>query len=146
ATASDVNISRYILIDCGDAIVGNLGGQDSSVEITALGSPVNFLARLDEVTKHPALKDKIHSGDLLLSETAMDMICSVIKGTGVELDYRRIDLSQLGVTVRDFPDAHSIYSMRSTDKNYESLVGPYNYVTTKINGTIGTRVQIPQQN
>ncbi len=144
ATAVNVNISRYILIDSGDAIVGNLGGQDSSVEITALGSPVNFLARLDEVTKHPALQDKIQPGDLLLSETAMDMICSVIKGTGVELDYRRIDLSQLGVTVRDFPDARSIYSMRSTDKNYESLVGPYNYVTTRINGTDGSRVQIPQ--
>ncbi len=146
ATAVNINISRYILIDCGEAIVGNLGGQDSSVEITALGSPVNFLARLDEVTKHQALQGKIQPGDLLLSERAMDMIDNVIHGTGVEIDYQKIDLSQLGITVRDFPDAQSIYSMRSTDKNYESLVAPYNYVTAKLNGTDANRVQIPHQN
>ena len=135
ATANRMEISRFILIDCGTAVVGNLGGQDSSVEITAIGSPVNFLARLDEVTKHPDLVTEIKPEELLLSEQAMDIILELLEGTGVELEYRRIDLSELGIVVRDFPETRLIFSMQSNDLNFEKLIGPYNYVTKKINGS-----------
>lgn len=132
ATAGNAQISRYILIDAGEAIVGNLGGHDSSVEITALGSPVNFLARLDDVTKHPKLQSQILPGDLLLSSKAMDMILGILEGTEFELEYTKIDLVEPGIEVRDFPDTTSIYTLRSSDTNYASLLAPYEYVTKRL--------------
>ena len=38
-------INRYVLITSGEAVVGNLGGFDSSIEITALGNPGKFIMK-----------------------------------------------------------------------------------------------------
>ena len=68
ATVTESEIRRYILLSSGDAIVGNLGGLDSSIEITALGSPVNFLSRLDDLTKEPAISEILNSGDIIVCD------------------------------------------------------------------------------
>ena len=51
-----------MLIANGDAIVGNLGGYGSPVETAALGSPVNLLSRIDEITKLPRFRE-VSSGE-----------------------------------------------------------------------------------
>ncbi len=117
STLSSQQINRYILISVGEAIVGNLGGLDSSVEITALGSPVNFLSRLDDLTKHPKLAALLEMGDLLISEESAVQLKKLDMG----LELIRVSLAQYKLSIRDFPDVSVIYRMKPTDANYELL-------------------------
>lgn len=117
ATAVSVQIRRYVLIAHGEAVVGNLGGFDSSVEITALGSPVNFLSRMDEATKSPGLGSLLKSGDLILApETFAELKTSIC-----DIDYTEIDLGGLGVKIRDFPEVERIFILPASDANVERL-------------------------
>jgi len=117
STLSSQQIHRYILISVGEAIVGNLGGLDSSVEITALGSPVNYLSRLDDLTKHPNLAPKLEMGDLILSEDS----AILLKQMHIVLELTPIPLAQYELTIRDFPKAATIHLMKPTDKNLATL-------------------------
>lgn len=119
ATFSSVQIHRYVLISCGEALVGNLGGLDSSIEITALGSPVNYLSRVDEITKHPRMKELLEPGDLILCERSAHILRSLVPS----LDVREILLP--GVTIRDFPEVSCIYSIKVTESSYTSVAAAY---------------------
>ncbi len=121
ATGTALEIRRYILIASGDAFVGNFGGLDSSIEITALGSPVNYLSRVDDLTKAPALASKIDTGDILISQRAFNLVNDGV----VALDCEMIDLSQLDLAIRDFPEETIIYRLIPTDAIYESLLNAY---------------------
>ena len=76
-----------MLIANGDAIVGNLGGYDSSIEITALGSPVNLLSRIDEITKLPRFREVVRESDLVFCPTTAHLFGSL--GTGMHDDLPR---------------------------------------------------------
>jgi class 3 adenylate cyclase len=115
ATSSSKEITRYVLISSGEALVGNLGGLDSSLEITALGSPVNFLSRVDELTKHPKMVGQIQPGDLILCERSSQMLSQLVPG----LVPTRVDLS--GLSIRDFPEVTCIYLLKATDSNYAAI-------------------------
>jgi class 3 adenylate cyclase len=117
ATVTQSEIRRYILISSGEAIVGNLGGLDSSIEITALGSPVNFLSRLDDLTKSPEISQILNSGDLVVCNETM----TIIREIGIHLDAQIIDLEQLGLTIRDFPETQKVHRIEPTDSNYQRL-------------------------
>jgi class 3 adenylate cyclase len=118
ATVSRVSIRRYILISTGDAIVGNIGGLDSSIEITALGTPVNFLSRLDEATKHPAVATFLQPNDILVCARTM----GILRHAGSDVEASAIDLRAQGVSIRDFPEAGVVYSIKATDVNYARLL------------------------
>lgn len=106
-SSSHKRINRYILISAGEAMVGNFGGLDTSVEITALGTPVNFLSRVDDLTKEPGIADILVSGDLVVSETAKELVDELELGLPFEL----IDLDVLNLSIRDFPEVRSIYKL-----------------------------------
>jgi class 3 adenylate cyclase len=108
-------INRYLLISCGEAVVGNIGGLDSSVEITALGSPVNYLSRLDDATKIPALAAQLKSSDIVLSESAFNQL---VEG-GIGIQARLIDLHSLGIEVRNFPAEKNVYCLQASEHNCE---------------------------
>jgi class 3 adenylate cyclase len=112
---ADLRIKRYILISCGEAIVGNIGGLDSSVEITALGTPVNMLSRLDEATKNPLIQPIISASDIILTEQAFRNIPLALR----EIELARIDLWELGLRIRDFEDERLIYSFSPTRRNLD---------------------------
>ena len=114
-------LTRYILISTGEAIVGNVGGFDSSIEITALGSPVNFLSRIDELTKDPALANKLSSSDLILCERSFALLTEM----KLQAQVSTIDLCELGLQVRDFPETTKLYALRPTDHNTRALLQPY---------------------
>ena len=114
ATTASVDIRRYILVSCGDAIVGNIGGLDSSIEITALGPHVNFLSRLDDATKEPALAKLLSRGDILISK---DAVCEM-GGLAESLGLVPINLLKLGVTIRDFPATSVVYRLRPSESDY----------------------------
>ncbi len=117
ATANSKAIKRYVLISCGEALVGNLGGLDSSIEITALGSPVNFLSRLDELTKHPRVSALLSPGDLVLSMDAW----GAIESFAPTMSKKKIDLAQLGVSIRDFGDVKYVLALTPSDDNFASI-------------------------
>jgi class 3 adenylate cyclase len=121
ANYSNAEVKRYILISTGEAIVGNIGGFDSSVEITALGSPVNFLSRLDEATKDPALSERISSSDLIICNKSLELL----QNSGVWPDVITIDLSSIGVSIRNFQDQTTIHCLRPTEHNRELLSNLY---------------------
>ena len=127
-TRNEIAIDRYILISVGDAIVGNLGGFDSSIEITALGSPVNFLSRLDEVTKTEYLQSRISPSDIIICERSK----SLLDEMGLDLEFLEISLDQDGLSIRDFPSVQKIYTLRPTERNYEVVDGSYDYVQKKL--------------
>ncbi len=117
-------ISRHILIAMGPAIVGNLGGYNSSVEITALGSPVNFLSRLDDASKHPKLKEQLSEMDLIISSEAAE----TIKAMRLNLQMKRIQLKQLGLEIRDFSEVDEIWLLPVSEDNYSVVVQFFKYL------------------
>ena len=121
ATSAAIRIRRYILISSGEAMVGNFGGLDSSIEITALGTPVNFLSRVDDLTKAEGISNMISHGDLILCERTV----SIVEQLNVDLPFQRIDLKKLHLEVRDFPEADAIYKLTPTDDTYEFLLEVY---------------------
>lgn len=110
-------VERYILLSSGDAYVGNIGGFDSSVEITALGSPVNYLSRIDELTKAKEFASLLESGDIILSNSAL----MTLEGLGLTLDARRVDLEQMGLEVRNFPEERILHVLKPSSSIARSL-------------------------
>lgn len=121
ATLSETEIRRYILLSSGEAIVGNLGGLDSSIEITALGSPVNFLSRLDDLTKEPTIANLLSPGDIITCENTI----SSLKTIGIRLDFQHIDVHGLNLSIRDFPETQSVFRIAPSDSNFERVRAVY---------------------
>lgn len=113
----ELKIKRFILLSFGEAIVGNLSGYDSSIEITAIGSPVNYLSRVDELTKHEQLKSKLFGGDIIISREMKDQILRKFP----MLSMIEINLSSLGLKVRDFEQTESLYVFRLGDMVTETV-------------------------
>jgi class 3 adenylate cyclase len=109
-------IIRYVLIASGEAIVGNLGGFDSSIEITALGNPVNLLARIDEATKAPALRELITNNHIVMDNRTADGLSAIVP----EFRPQRVDLVQLGVCIRDFENVEYIWVYKAEPQNNRS--------------------------
>ena len=116
-THNDKQIDRYILVASGHAVVGNIGGVDSAVEITALGSPVNFLSRLDELTKTPALKAILQFGDILVCRDTHRLLLSYVS----QLDAEHVDLTALNLAIRDFPDTKQVVLVKPTEDNLSAV-------------------------
>jgi len=124
ATITQSKIRRYILISSGDAIVGNLGGLNSSIEITALGSPVNFLSRVDDLTKNEVMAKLLNPGDMVICKDTH----SIVSTLGVKLDCDEINLRSLGLTIRDFPETSVLFRIQPNDLNYKKLQNSYHCI------------------
>jgi len=118
ATSSAVKIERYILISAGEAMVGNFGNMNSSLEITALGSPVNLLSRVDDLTKEPAMKDLLNHGDLIIDQRSFEELQRI--RSPIECDL--IDLNKIDLSIRDFPEERHLYRVAPTDTNRDIVV------------------------
>lgn len=115
------SIQRYFLLASGSAWVGNMGGNDSSVEITALGTPVNLVARMDELTKQPELKKVLQTGDIVMSKQTYGLLQQQVPGlAAVELQ-----LADLGIAVRDFPEVKQLYIVHPSHALASHLANVY---------------------
>jgi class 3 adenylate cyclase len=116
-TNSSINVRRYILISVGDAIVGNVGGLNSGVEITALGPPVNFLSRLDDATKEPLLADKLVEGDLIVSkETA-----NLLEKYEINIPLKKVAFGPSDFAIRDFSEVREVFIIHPDDTMVSNL-------------------------
>jgi class 3 adenylate cyclase len=111
------NIRRHVLISTGEAIVGNLGGFDSSIEITALGNPVNFLSRVDEVTKHQRIMPLLSGNELILDDESASCISSINQ----QIEIQRVDLRIIDVSIRDFEETSTLWILRNTQTNRDAV-------------------------
>lgn len=111
-------IRRYFLLVSGSAWVGNMGGNDSSVEITALGSPVNLAARLDELTKQSEFQDVVQIGDIVMSKEMYALLLARIP----DLAATEISLSNLGLEVRDFPQERYLRVIRPSQEMADQVL------------------------
>lgn len=111
-------IKRYILVSCGEAIVGNLSSYESAIEITAIGSPVNILSRIDEMTKQNPLKELLEQGDVIMTSKFAELLGAIRPN----VDLKKINLRSLNLKIRDFEDADAIYVFKTTKNNLEALV------------------------
>jgi len=100
-----IPINRYVLITSGEATVGNLGGFDSSIEITALGNPVNFLSRIDEATKHPAIRQIVTNNHIVMDERTASLLGELVSN----FIPQQLNLAELGVRIRDFESVDRIF-------------------------------------
>ena len=114
----DKQIRRYALISCGEAVVGNIGNFDSSREITAIGTPVNMLSRIDELTKQDAFKEALGDDKIIITSAAANLL-----GNVQGLKMRKINLPSLNLVLRDFPDELVVYAVRTQvqQKNIEKV-------------------------
>jgi len=117
ATVSSVSVKRYILVSSGEALVGNVGGLNSGVEITALGSPVNFLARLDDATKQPGMEKHLDPGDIILCEHSASSLLAL----NLDIDCKSIFLKSEGVHIKDFEDVEKVYVLKPSQQNHKAL-------------------------
>lgn len=113
----DFAIKRFVLISSGRAVVGNIGGYDSSIEITALGPPVNLLSRLDELTKHPTFQRIATERDLIICARSAELI----KRLGIPVEMTELDLHVLDLSIRDFEDMRSVWLLPATYINHSAL-------------------------
>ena len=118
STFGSEQIRRYILLSSGEALVGNFGGLDSSIEVTALGSPVNFLSRVDDATKHPELSKLLEPGDILVAEETVKIALT----RDLRLPFEKLDLGKLGVEIRDFPEVRAIHRLAPDDALYDKIM------------------------
>jgi class 3 adenylate cyclase len=111
-------INRYILLSCGEAIVGNLSSYKSAIEITAIGSPVNILSRIDELTKHEGLRGHIEHGDVLMTSSFAEILMTARPDVKLTL----LNLKALNLSIRDFAEAHSIYIFKPNKTNLDAIL------------------------
>jgi class 3 adenylate cyclase len=116
---SHLKIRRYVLIDIGEAMVGNIGGADSSREITAMGTCVNRLSRMDPMTKEQSLQNLLGFTAVLLSAEASAFAKKVLPGIPI----REVALESLKLTMRDFPEERAIGIIAGADlQRFEEML------------------------
>jgi class 3 adenylate cyclase len=111
-------IKRHTLMSSGPAVVGNLSSIHSSIEITAIGTPVNILSRIDELTKLEALKVQLTEIDIIITSDAANHLMRIYP----ELDLRKICLENLNLKLRNFPDQTEIFLLPAHEANQNLIL------------------------
>lgn len=111
-------VRRFVLLSFGEAIVGNIGGSQSAREITALGSCVNLLARIDTQTKDKKLAPYLAQNSVIVTSDA----AAVAQTCFPDLQMEHIDLVSIGVTIRDFSEEKSLWLVPVHEANRQ-IVG-----------------------
>ncbi len=109
----DIKIKRYILISSGEAIVGNLSGYDSNIEISAIGKPINLLSRIDELTKNKTLQDNLSDAEIILTPEMVEPLKNIFPG----IEIITLPIESLNLKIRDFESIGDLYILPVSKKN-----------------------------
>ena len=110
-TGDDI-VERQILISSGLATVGNIGDIGSSVEITALGTPINLIARMEDYVKIPSVKSQIATDYIFLDyETKFSLERNL---TGLQIDTLSVN-PEIGI--KDYPEVEKIFLFKVNETN-----------------------------
>lgn len=98
-----------VAIHYGEVVVGNLSS-DSCIDYTVIGPNVNLVARLEEMTKHPAIAEKIGRNGTIMSPEALRNL-----KTHDLHSAQMLELAPLGVAVRSFNEVTTVFGLTSSD-------------------------------
>jgi class 3 adenylate cyclase len=112
--------NRYFIVTYGDCIVGNIGGIDSSREITAIGNAVNLASRIDTLTKEKALAQAIGHNHIIMSEKFFMEMENVFSNKN-PFQTQKIDIHSLNLKIRDFPEEQYVYLFLVIEDNFKFL-------------------------
>lgn len=113
----ELKIIRFILISAGDAIVGNLSGYDSSIEISAIGQPINLLSRIDEITKQESIRNLLSEGDIIMDPIFLKSALEIYP----TLDYILLPINYINIQIRNFENIKDLYILPVSKKNYQLI-------------------------
>jgi len=112
--------NRYFIVTYGDCIVGNIGGIDSSREITAIGNAVNLASRIDTLTKEKALAQAIGHNHIVMSEKFFMEMENAFNHQ-IPFQTQKIDIHSLNLKIRDFPEEQYVYLFLVIENNFKLL-------------------------
>jgi len=97
-----------VSVHAGEAIYGNLASE-TLIDPTVIGINVNLTARMEELTKVPAVQALTGTNAVILSPEAVEY-ASAFFGRDLLVP---VPLDELNVRVRDFPDLKLVYALSS---------------------------------
>lgn len=98
-------VKRHTLLSFGPAVVGNLSTHRSAIEISAIGTPVNLLSRIDEVSKLEAFKKHLDEIDIVMSEEAYQQVIKLYP----DLQLREVNLDSMKIKIRSFSEVKKLH-------------------------------------
>lgn len=107
-------IRRYMILSFGEVLLGNVGGGENAREITVMGSPANLLSRIDQLTKHPKIREVISESKMILSSDAAALVQKIVP----EVSMSAIRLNDLDVQLRDFPEEKELFTFEMSKTHY----------------------------
>jgi class 3 adenylate cyclase len=110
-------VRKQVILAVGEAYVGNIGGHDSALEITALGTPVNFLSRLENVVKTKTLLQSIPRDHIILSKETH----TILESLNIDLEFRKYDLNEYGLKIKDFSEISEFFTLKASTTTIENL-------------------------
>lgn len=112
--------NRYFIMTYGKCMVGNIGGIDSSREITAIGNAVNLASRIDTLTKEKALAQAIGENHIIMSEKFFMEMENAFNNKN-PFQTQKIDIHELELKIRDFPEEQYVYLFLGSEENFNLL-------------------------
>ncbi len=112
-----MKVRKQVLVGCGEAYVGNIGGRDSSIEITAMGTPVNFLSRLETLVKSKKMRSLLPENHIIVSAEVFNHLDL----SEIDLEFIQHDLRDYNMTVKDFEETHIFYTLEASEDSYQKL-------------------------
>lgn len=101
----DLNVG--IGLHAGKVVYGNLSGA-TLLDPTVVGVNVNLTARLEELSQVGPVVERLGPSAIILSSEVLWMV----RRSGFMLpDVRQLNLAQMGVSVRDFPEIELVYGL-----------------------------------
>jgi class 3 adenylate cyclase len=96
-----------VAVHAGEVIYGNLAS-DTLIDPTVIGVNVNRTARMEELTKSPAVREQVGMNAIILSEE----FCWQLRKAGHALqDLVMLDLHALKLALRDFPAIERVFAL-----------------------------------
>jgi len=105
--AASAPLNFGVAAHAGEVIYGNLAS-DTLIDPTVIGVNVNRTARMEELTKSPAVREQVGMNAIILSEE----FCWQLRKAGHSLpELILLDLPSLGIALRDFPAIERVFAL-----------------------------------
>jgi class 3 adenylate cyclase len=109
-TSNMAPLNFGIAVHAGEVIYGNLAS-DTMIDPTVIGLNVNKTARMEELTKSEAVRDRVGTNAVVMSEEFVNLLRARVDEPAPIM---RLSLDELDVSIRDFPAVRTVYAMASS--------------------------------
>ena len=108
SAAQNRSLNFGIGVNAGEVIYGNLASE-TLIDPTIIGINVNKTARLEELTKAPAVRELLGPNAIIFSDEIAFYGSNFIRPQHLIT----MELKPMGLTLRDFPQVERVYALRS---------------------------------